>query len=403
VAVATVAGLIALVVCRPTPASAQQADRLRVFLDCPSCDSDYVLTTQTTGPGGREYTLFFLGRGTYAEKSDTMRYVASPDDTDDIRRQGLVRVMKMGLVRYIADSPLGERIRVTIAAPAEGAAAQPSTPARDPWNYWVFSASGNGYLSGESLQQFSDLFLTLSANRTTDQWKVRLSASDSYSESSFEVDDTTTVTSIRRSYSGGLLVAKSISSKLSAGFQAVLESSTFGNVELSWRLAPAIEYNLFPYSESTRRSFTALYTAGVNSFDYKDLTIYGKLDEARPSHRLIMEYTTRQPWGSTGVEVSASQFLHDTSKYRWAASLNGSVRLFKGLSLNGGATYSRVRDQLAVPAGDATQQEILLRQRLLRTNYFYYANFGLSYRFGSIFSTVVNTRFNNLGSGSIIG
>jgi hypothetical protein len=54
---------------------------------------------------------------------------------------------------------------------------------------------------------------------------------------------------------------------------------------------------------------------------------------------------------------------------------------------------ARTRDQLYLPAGEATTEEILVRQRQLETGYRYYLQFGLSYSFGSIFNNVVNPRF----------
>jgi hypothetical protein len=421
--VVALAVLAAFFTPKSTHAQEPSGQRLRVFLDCSGCEPDYVrteidwvdyvrdredsdvhilVTTRTTGPGGREYTFNFIGRGAFEAKSDTITWISSLDDTSDIRRQGVVRVLKMGLMRYVAESPLSDRIRISLAPPAAGPTG-PQEPTDDPWNYWVFSTSANGFLNGESQQQSISSGLSISANRTTDAWKIRFTGRNSYSESKFDVDSVTTITSIRRSYTGSMLVAKSMGPRLSSGLSGEVESSTFGNIEFAWRLAPAIEYNVFPYAESTRREFILQYSVGINSFDYREETIYGETTESRPAHALAVHYSVRQPWGSTDVGLSGSQFLHDTSKYSWSVSGGASVRLFRGLSVNANATYSRVRDQLAVPAGDATRDEILLRQRLLQTNYFYFVNFGLSYRFGSIFNTVVNPRFGNgVGGGSFV-
>jgi hypothetical protein len=67
----------------------------------------------------------------------------------------------------------------------------------------------------------------------------------------------------------------------------------------------------------------------------------------------------------TTVSVTGSQYLHDTSLYQ--VSVNGSiqVRIFRGFSVNIGGFYALVRDQLFLPAGTATTEEILLRQRQL--------------------------------------
>ena len=64
-----------------------------------------------------------------------------------------------------------------------------------------------------------------------------------------------------------------------------------------------------------------------------------------------------------------------------------------GLEFNIFGRYSRVRDQLYLPAGDATTEEILLSLRQLQTGYEYSMSAGLSYTFGSIYNNVVNPRF----------
>jgi hypothetical protein len=46
-----------------------------------------------------------------------------------------------------------------------------------------------------------------------------------------------------------------------------------------------------------------------------------------------------------------------------------------------------------VPAGAASAEEILTRQRQLQTSFTYFTSFGFSYQFGSIFNNVVNPRF----------
>ena len=82
--------------------------------------------------------------------------------------------------------------------------------------------------------------------------------------------------------------------------------------------------------------------------------------------------------------------------------MNGFVqlRLFRGFSLNVNGFYAWVRDQLFLPAGAASTEEILLRQRQLETSFTYFTSIGFSYQFGSIFNNVVNPRFGGGGGGS---
>ena len=53
-------------------------------------------------------------------------------------------------------------------------------------------------------------------------------------------------------------------------------------------------------------------------------------------------------------------------------------------------------------AGAASTEEVLLRQRQLRTSFSYSTNFGFSYQFGSIFNNVVNPRFGGSGGENFI-
>jgi hypothetical protein len=409
------------------------ADPLRVFIDCSYfCDMDYLrreitwvdhmrdradahvhvlITRQTTAGGGGQFTLEFIGLRHFAGQMDTLRYTSSANDSPDATRRGLGRVIKLGLVPFAARTAAAERLDVTFAAPqaaAPGAAATPGTPAaaqHDPWNFWTFRIGMNGNGSGETQQEFMYLSGNITANRTTDAWKVNLSTNGTYRESKFEYvigDETRKTVSITRSYGANSLVVRSLTPQLSAGMRVNASTSTFGNTRLTLSVLPAIEYNLVPYSESTRRSMTIQYTAGLRVADYREITIYDQEGEARPIHTLALNYNTRQPWGDINLGINSSQYLHDTSKYNAGFGGSTDLRLFRGLSLNLGGNYSRVRDQLALPRRDLTDADVLLRQRQLATNYNYFIYGGISYRFGSIFNNVVNPRMGGGSSGMII-
>jgi hypothetical protein len=92
-----------------------------------------------------------------------------------------------------------------------------------------------------------------------------------------------------------------------------------------------------------------------------------------------------------------SQYLTDLDKYQISSFGSLDVRLFKGFSVEFFGEASRRRDQLSLRRGDATNEEILVRQRELATGYQYEIGFGISYSFGSIFNNVVNPRFRNVG------
>ncbi|MEX0891607.1 MAG: hypothetical protein WEB88_05495 [Gemmatimonadota bacterium] len=414
------------------PLAAQtDAERLRVYVDCAYCDSDFlrteltwvdymrdradadvhVLTTQQgTGGGGMAFTLEFIGLRDFAGRTDTLRYLATSEDTPDTRRRGLTRTIKLGLVPFVAGTDMAAELDVTHTPPAAaageaGAAPTAPTPQNDPWNFWTFSVSLNGSTFGESKQSSGSFSTSLSANRTTEDWKVSSRLSGSYSESQFQYEingEQIETLSIRRSYSANTLIVKSVGPQFSIGGRAVASMSTYGNTELQLSLMPAVEYNFFPYAEDTRRSLILRYAAGPAYADYREVTLYGQEEETRPLHDLIFAYSTRQPWGSANISLNASQYLHDTQKYSAGIGGGTSVRLFRGFSFNVNGSYTRVRDQLSLPARNLTEEEILLRQRQLATGYNYHMFFGVSYRFGSIFNNVVNPRFGSSGGGVMI-
>ncbi len=58
-----------------------------------------------------------------------------------------------------------------------------------------------------------------------------------------------------------------------------------------------------------------------------------------------------------------------------------------------------MRDQIFLPRRGASDEEVLLRQRALNTNFSYFGSVNVSYTFGSIFNNIVNPRFDSGGDG----
>lgn len=124
------------------------------------------------------------------------------------------------------------------------------------------------------------------------------------------------------------------------------------------------------------------------------MTIFDKQRETLFDQTLLVSLDLRQPWGSTSTSFQASHYLNDVGKNRIACYGSVDVRLFKGFSVSAWGDVSRIRDQLYLARGEATTEEVLLRQRQLATSYEYYMSVGFTYRFGSIYNNVVNSRFN---------
>ena len=256
------------------------------------------------------------------------------------------------------------------------------------------------YADAEERDETRSIATSFSANRTTDVWKIRLGVNANYREDTYELTDST-FTNVRRNNALDARFVKSVGDHIGLGFGGSAVTSSFRNQDLTLRIAPAIEYNFFPYSESTRRQFTVSYSAGYNSFQYDEATIFGKFEEQRVNHALQTSFEVNEPWGESDVTVEFSQFLDNADQRRLVIFGEIDIRLFRGFFLNFEGHSSLIRDQIYLPRRDATDSEILVRQRQLATDYEWEFRVGLTYSFGSIFNNVVNSRFAGSSGGFI--
>jgi hypothetical protein len=356
----------------------------------------YIISTnQTTGSGGSEFTYFLVGQNENAGMRDTLKFVSSPDETQDEIRIKEVRTIKMGLMRYVAKTPLSKYMTIGFSEPLS------ETVSSDKWDSWVFSSSIYGYLQGQKTYSQRYLSGNISASRVTKDWKINIRSNLSQSNDKYVIDDTTTILSSSSSKSVNVLIVKSISEHWSIGGTTRIGASKYNNDRFIVSIMPGIEYDLFPYSESTRRQLRILYTAGYSFVNYIDTTIYDKIREPLWSHSLTASYEVVQKWGNIDFSVGYSNYLKDWTKNNLYVSGFLTLRIAKGLSINLGGSASLIHDQLGLVKGDIPLDQILLQRKEMATQYSYFTSFGLTYTFGSIYNNVVNPRFGNNGGGGM--
>lgn len=102
--------------------SSLQNNALRVYIDCSHCDLDYIrseilfvnyvrdrseaqmhtlITTEQAGNGGVTYTFTFIGQQEFLGVNDTLTFTSTKSDPEETVRAGVVRNLKLGLVRYV--------------------------------------------------------------------------------------------------------------------------------------------------------------------------------------------------------------------------------------------------------------------------------------------------------------
>ena len=391
-------------------------ERLRVFIACASCDLDFlrqeitfieyvrdrlvsdihVIVASEPAGEGTAFTLQFIGRGRFDGLTDALTHVASPIDTEDETRRAHARLLALGLARYLARTPLAGQLNLALR---EANAARPA-PEADRWNRWVFSLGVNGDLSGEELTRAWAVSGSSTASRTTEAWKLQMGASASYDASRFELDDESLTSTSRSSLIDGLAV-KSLGRHWGAGIGGSIVSSTFTNQRGTFRAAPAVEVNLFPYSESSRRQVTFGYAVGVTALRYREETIFGRLRETQVDGRAHVFAAATQPWGTIDASLEARHVFGAPSQYRVLGTGRIEFQVAGGLYLDISGGASLLRDQSYLPRRGASDEEVLLRRRKLATGYDYFAGLGVTFTFGSVHDSIVNSRLSGARRGFI--
>jgi hypothetical protein len=380
----------------------------RLYIDCNRCDMAHIrrelsyvnhvrdpavaqihvlVTDQGTGSGPPRFTLFFEGRDGFQGTSQTLQYTSRADDSFARQRTGLTRMLQVGLVPYLAQTPLASGLRVTYDA--NGAVALP--PSVDPWNSWTFELYGGGNFNVDAARSILNARYGFYADRVTEEWKIRLRPYFNHNVRIFQTNNGE-IRSIQRRHGVESHLIHSLGPNWGAGVFAEYITSTFENLRHRFSASPAIEYSLFPYDESSRRQITFSYRVGGEVVDYFEETIYEQTEETLFDQSLNVSVQYREPWGSVSAALRGSNYLHDMSHYRITFNSNVSVRIIEGVAVSLGANFQRINDQLSLPRGSASLEEILLQQRQLATSYRAWGDVGLTYRFGSIYSNVVNPR-----------
>jgi len=340
--------------------------------------------------GGEEFTIALTGQKEFAGMNDVLKRTAAPAESPDTAKAEAARLLKLGLMRYVSKTPIAGRIGLSFMDQVK------PTSVTDPWNFWVFGLSVNTFLNGEQSYKMSELYGSASARRITPDWKLGFSASGSTYTNTYSVGDYNyESTSKSLSFSG--LAVRSLSDHWSIGATLGVSSSTYSNLKLNISPAVAVEYDIFPYSESTKRQLRILYTVGFNAGRYREMTIYDKMKETHMKQSLDITLELKQPWGTISTSLDGSHYFYDLKKNHLSLDGEISVRIWKGLNFNFSGGGSRIHDQIYLAKGEASLEEVLLQRRQLETTYNYFFSVGLSLSFGSIYSNVVNPRF---GSGS---
>jgi len=394
------------------PPSLSMDKALKIYVDCDFCDISYlkenftlvnyvrdrkeadvqiIITRMRTGSGGREFSLRFVGRNSFAQKSDTLVFHLPSNYTDDEQRSAMLKNIQLGLVSYFLKTPFADKINISFDLDKK------LMKGTDPWNYWVFRLFSRGF--GQKEKSYSQLNVSsgLKVDKITPKIKIQINLSNFYTASKFRLYDGDSLTYkndvYRQSYSFENLITWSLGDHWGVGGFMNIRNSTYSNYRLKFVIKPAVEYNVFSYKEATRKQLRLLYSVGYSYVDYIDTTLYNKLHDRLMSQELRVMFRYVDTWGSVDASVSGSNYLNNFNLYNVGISIETSIRLVKGLSLDLYGNFNLPHDQINLRREVTTTEEILTRQHEMQSNYSFWISGGISYTFGSIYNNVVNPRF----------
>lgn len=400
----------------PSQAVGVQEQLPDVFFDCngPRCNRQYyrteidwvnwvndrevaevhiIMTSQSTGAGGREYLLDFIGTDQLDPYELSHFYRSVATDTEVEVLEGITQTLSLGLAHFANHA--GYRGLVTVSGPEPDESRTQFIVSQDevddPWNLWVFNVSGEVQVGGETSYSNTRVNGLLSAGRVTPDSRVSIWSNVRHNRLSIDLSDSTFVDK-RTDWDVNLTLVHPVAERWSLGFQGQTGRMIRVNQSFRWEATAALEYSVFPYQEATRRALTAYYRIGPAYRRYIEKTRYEQLEETRWEHTLQLRFSQRQPWGNASVSATGSHFLHDFDRHMLRIDGEMDFRIVRGLSFEVGGNVAWLDDQIYLSAQGVTDAEALLRLQQRASSFDYEFGAGLRVRFGSIFNNAVNNR-----------
>jgi len=392
-----------------------QTEPLKLFLDCQTtCYEDYLkqnmqgvefvrdrhdadvyimINSKPNGSGGDTYYIHLEGQGKYEGITDDVVFNTNPDTQEEEIRKKLLKSIILGLSKFWIFAGHDDYIQVQFKPPSQ----QGQKPAvEDKWNNWVFDVGVSLMGNGDSNYSVFNYFGRLSARQIKEMTKFKFSINYSNRQSQYVFGDQT-IKAYSESFSSHISEIFGINDHWSYGVFGGAYRSIYSNYKFRGYVSAGVEYNFFPYSQSSKHLLVLQFKLSPQRNIYFEPTIFGKTRETLLQSRMSVAADIIRKWGSINGVISYNQFLWHPD-FRSVTFYTGlKFRLVRGLNFRVSARYSITHDQINIAAGGATLEETLLRQKELLSSYQFFASVGLNYSFGSIYNTIVNPRFEEYG------
>jgi hypothetical protein len=384
-----------------------QTNKIKVFLNC-RCDDDFIKQNTlffdyvrdrtlsdievfvfeiSNASGGKNYSFEYKGKNKFQNKENEVSTDISQNLTFIEARDQLLKTYKMGMVYFLQNTSFQNQLEVNFNDQKD----KLDEPPKDQWKNWVFEVTGSFNFENERSIKEEEYNLGFEVDRVTEIWRVRSDFGMRRSVKFFSGDEENFNSERKRTFFSGSIV-RSLSDHFSTGVFGYYLNDTYRNYKSYLNFSPALEYNFIPYSEVLTKELTLAYKLGYNLYQYFEETIYGFTNQKMFNQSLTLNLRFRETWGSIYSYLVASQFLNQPNQNRLTLNNNINLRILRGLSLRISGNFQLIRDQINLSKGEASIEDLLLRQRQISTNFQNRISLGLSYTFGSIYNNIVNTR-----------
>ena len=381
-----------------------QNNKLKAYLDC-RCDQNY-LKQQTSflehvrdqnlsdieifildvrnPTGTRTFEIKVDGNNEYQEISSSTFVSGYANDTSSTLRDKLLNKLKLALIPFLDKASYN--IKVDVDSNFDDL-----TVNDDKWKNWVFELSGSYNDDKEESRKTNRYELEFEIDKLTPEWRIGMEIKRNESNGKFFSNDKVYISNRKTTSISGRVV-RSISDHFSAGIFSSAYQNTYENIDFNRYIAPAIEYSFYPYKDVLSKEITLAYRIGIGKRNYIEKTIYGYEKQKLSSQTLSLNIRFRQKWGNISSYLNATQFLNDGTKKRFSLRSDLDLRVFEGLAVRFSGNVNLIREQYSLAAVSTSIEELLLQQRQIATDYRTNFSVGLSYTFGSIYNSVINTR-----------
>ena len=379
-------------------------EKIKAYIDC-RCDENYLkqetsfleyvrdqdladveifIRDERNPTGSRSFEITIDGNNSIKDISSSARAVGYSNDTSSTLRDKLLNKLKVALVPFLEKA--NYNLKLNIESNFED-----STSLDDKWKNWVFELSGSYNNDKEESRKTNRYEVEFEIDKLTEDWRIGMEISRNESNRKFYSDDKE-YTSNRKTTSFRGRVVRSISDHFSAGVFFGAYQNTYENIDFNRYLAPAIEYSIYPYKDVLSKEITLAYRIGTGKRNYIEETIYGYNEQKLTSQTLSLNIRFRQKWGNISSYINGTQFLNDGTKKRFSLRSDLDIRVFEGLAVRLSGNINLIREQYSLAAGNTSVEDLLLQQRQIATDYRTNFSIGLSYTFGSIYNSIINTR-----------